>query len=37
MANFEKERDRMDSMMSGRGGTARMSDASIGPLQISNR
>jgi murein DD-endopeptidase MepM/ murein hydrolase activator NlpD len=38
MGNFEKERDRMDSMMSGRGGTARVSDA--GPLQmqqVSNR
>jgi len=39
MTNFEKERDRMDSMMSGRGGTARISDAT-GPLQmqqVSNR
>jgi len=38
MGNFEKERDRMDTMMSGRGGTARVSDA--GPLQmqqVSNR
>jgi murein DD-endopeptidase MepM/ murein hydrolase activator NlpD len=38
MGNFEKERDRMDSMMIGRGGTARVSDA--GPLQmqqVSNR
>jgi murein DD-endopeptidase MepM/ murein hydrolase activator NlpD len=38
MGNFEKERDRMDSMMVGRGGTARVSDA--GPLQmqqVSNR
>jgi murein DD-endopeptidase MepM/ murein hydrolase activator NlpD len=39
-ANFEKERDRLDGMMSGRGGTAaRLSDA--GPLQmpqqVSNR
>jgi murein DD-endopeptidase MepM/ murein hydrolase activator NlpD len=32
MGSFEKERDRMDSMMSGRGGTARVSDA--GPLQM---
>ncbi len=40
MANFEKERDRMDTMMSGRGGTARMSEATGGPLQmqqVSNR
>jgi murein DD-endopeptidase MepM/ murein hydrolase activator NlpD len=37
MANYEKERDRMDSMMSGRSGASRMSDASIGPLQITNR
>ena len=39
MTNFEKERDRMDSMRSGRGGTARISDAT-GPLQmqqVSNR
>jgi murein DD-endopeptidase MepM/ murein hydrolase activator NlpD len=40
MANFEKERDRLDGMMVGRGGAgARMSDA--GPLQmpqqVSNR
>jgi len=34
MASFEKERDRLDAMMSGRNG-ARISDA--GPLQMSNR
>jgi murein DD-endopeptidase MepM/ murein hydrolase activator NlpD len=34
MANFEKERDRLDQMIAGRGnGAARMSDA--GPIQIS--
>jgi murein DD-endopeptidase MepM/ murein hydrolase activator NlpD len=34
MAGFEKERDRLDAMMVGRGnGTARLSDA--GPMQIS--
>jgi len=37
LAGFEKERDRLDSMMSGRGAIARMSDATGGPLQISNR
>jgi len=38
MAGFEKERDRLDGMMSGRGGAiARMSDATGGPLQVSNR
>jgi hypothetical protein len=37
MANFEKDRDRMDGMMNGRGGAARMSDASNGPLQMTNR
>jgi murein DD-endopeptidase MepM/ murein hydrolase activator NlpD len=38
MANFEKERDRLDAMMSGRGGAAgRISDATGGPLQITNR
>jgi hypothetical protein len=36
MASFEKERDRLDGMMSGRGG-ARISDASGGPLQVTNR
>jgi murein DD-endopeptidase MepM/ murein hydrolase activator NlpD len=35
MAGFEKERDRLDGMMSGRG--ARISDASGGPLQVTNR
>jgi murein DD-endopeptidase MepM/ murein hydrolase activator NlpD len=34
MASFEKERDRLDAMMSGRNG-AHISDA--GPLQMSNR
>lgn len=38
LAGFEKERDRLDGMMSGRGGAiARMSDATGGPLQVSNR
>jgi murein DD-endopeptidase MepM/ murein hydrolase activator NlpD len=38
MAGFEKERDRLDVMMSGRGGAgARISDATGGPLQVSNR
>jgi murein DD-endopeptidase MepM/ murein hydrolase activator NlpD len=36
MAGFEKERDRLDAMMSGRNG-ARISDASGGPLQVTNR
>ncbi len=36
MAGFEKERDRLDGMMSTRNGAARVSDAS-GPQQISNR
>jgi murein DD-endopeptidase MepM/ murein hydrolase activator NlpD len=36
MTGFEKERDRLDAMMSGRNG-ARISDASGGPLQITNR
>ncbi len=38
LANFEKERDRLDAMMNNRG-TARISDAtgSIGVRQISNR
>jgi murein DD-endopeptidase MepM/ murein hydrolase activator NlpD len=35
MAGFEKERDRLDGMMTGRG--ARISDASGGPLQVTNR
>jgi murein DD-endopeptidase MepM/ murein hydrolase activator NlpD len=33
MANFEKERDRLDGMMNNRGGAARVSDAG-GPIQI---
>jgi murein DD-endopeptidase MepM/ murein hydrolase activator NlpD len=38
MASFEKERDRLDTMMSGRGGApARISDATGGPLQVTNR
>jgi murein DD-endopeptidase MepM/ murein hydrolase activator NlpD len=39
MANFEKERDRLDAMMSNRGGAARVSDAAgtAGTRQISNR
>ena len=40
MASFEKERDRLDGMMSNRNGIARMSDATGGPLrvqQVSNR
>jgi murein DD-endopeptidase MepM/ murein hydrolase activator NlpD len=38
MAGFEKERDRLDAMMSGRGGAgARISDATGGPLQVTNR
>jgi murein DD-endopeptidase MepM/ murein hydrolase activator NlpD len=38
LASFEKERDRLESMMSGRGGAiARMSDATGGPLQVTNR
>jgi murein DD-endopeptidase MepM/ murein hydrolase activator NlpD len=36
MAGFEKERDRLDSMMSGHGANARLSEAS-GPIQMSNR
>ena len=36
MTGFEKERDRLDGMMSGRAG-ARISDASGGPLQLTNR
>ena len=36
MTSFEKERDRLDGMMSGRGG-ARISDAGGGPLQVTNR
>jgi endonuclease/exonuclease/phosphatase family metal-dependent hydrolase len=38
LASFEKERDRLDGMMSGRGAAiARMSDATGGPLQVTNR
>jgi hypothetical protein len=42
MAGFEKERDRLDTMMNNRGGVARVSDAmgSIGTAQgrqVSNR
>lgn len=38
MANFEKERDRLDAMMNNRGGAARVSDAGIGGVrQITNR
>ena len=39
MAGFEKERDRLDAMMSNRGGAARISDAggTGGVRQISNR
>ncbi|HZR76828.1 M23 family metallopeptidase [Bradyrhizobium sp.] len=35
LTSFEKERDRLDQMMSGRG--ARISDASGGPVQLTNR
>ena len=38
LASFEKERDRLDGMMSNRGsGIARISDATGGPLQVTNR
>jgi hypothetical protein len=42
MAGFEKERDRLDTMMSNRGGGARVSDAAGTPAlpqvrQVSNR
>jgi murein DD-endopeptidase MepM/ murein hydrolase activator NlpD len=39
MTGFEKERDRLDAMMSNRGGAARVSDAAgtTGTRQISNR
>ena len=38
MTGFEKERDRLDAMISGRGGAAaRISDATGGPLQVTNR
>ena len=39
MAGFEKERDRLDTMMANRNGTARVSDATT-PFQmqqVSNR
>ena len=35
LSGFEKERDRLDVMMTGRG--ARISDASNSPVQLSNR
>ena len=35
LSGFEKERDRLDVMMTGRG--ARISDASNGPVQLTNR
>ena len=37
MAGFEKERDRLDAQIAGRGGGARISDATGGPLQVTNR
>jgi len=37
MAGFEKERDRLDTMMNNRNGAARVSDANSGPQQVSNR
>jgi murein DD-endopeptidase MepM/ murein hydrolase activator NlpD len=39
MAGFEKERDRVDTMMNNRGGAARVSDATVSAAgrQISNR
>jgi murein DD-endopeptidase MepM/ murein hydrolase activator NlpD len=38
LANFEKERDRLDGMMSNRGGAARVSDANgTGVRQVTNR
>jgi hypothetical protein len=37
MAGFEKERDRLDAQMAGRGAGARISDATGGPLQVTNR
>ncbi len=38
MASFEKERDRVDAMLNSRnGGIARISDASSGALQVTNR
>jgi hypothetical protein len=35
MNGFEKERDRLDAMMTNRG--SRISDATGGPLRVSNR
>jgi hypothetical protein len=35
LSGFEKERDRLDVMMTGRG--ARISDASNSPVQLTNR
>jgi hypothetical protein len=38
LAGFEKERDRIEAMMSNRSsGIARISDATGGPLQVTNR
>jgi murein DD-endopeptidase MepM/ murein hydrolase activator NlpD len=37
LASFEKQRDRLDAMVSGRGANAHISDADDGPLQVSNR
>lgn len=37
MGTFEKERDRLDAMMSNRNGGARISDANGGPMRVSNR
>jgi murein DD-endopeptidase MepM/ murein hydrolase activator NlpD len=37
IAGFEKERDRLDAMMAGRGAGARISDATGVPLQVTNR
>jgi murein DD-endopeptidase MepM/ murein hydrolase activator NlpD len=37
ITSFEKERDRLDAMMSGRGAGARISDATGSPLQVTNR
>jgi murein DD-endopeptidase MepM/ murein hydrolase activator NlpD len=38
MAGFEKERDRLDEMMSGHGGVStRISDATSGPPQVTSR
>src|ERR1700726_4608241 len=37
MTSFEKERDRLDTMMTGHGAASHISDASGGPLQVTNR